>query len=268
MTSGHRPRKRFGQHFLHDQDIISRIVAAIAPRADDTLLEIGPGEGALTRPLLDSRASLHVIEKDRDLARLLPQQFSGRENFHLVCRDALAFDVCSLPGPVRVVGNLPYNISTPLLFHLLDSLACIRDMVFMLQAEVVERLVAAPGKKNYGRLSVMVQSRCSVDKLFMVGPESFTPPPRVNSAVVRLQPLPEPLYGIEDLQTFSHIVREAFNQRRKTLRNSLKGFLTAGQIETQGIDPGSRAGELSVADFTELANHYYRLSKPGTRGIM
>jgi len=258
VTSGHRPRKRFGQHFLHDEDVINRIVAAIAPMPGETLIEIGPGEGALTGPLLDSPATLHVIEKDRDLAQKLPQQFADRKPFHVHCQDALLFDFHSVPGPLRIVGNLPYNISTPLLFHLLDSLDCINDMVFMLQTEVVDRLNATPGKKAYGRLSVMVQSRCEVEKLFSVDPQSFTPPPRVESAVVRLRPLETPLYGIEDFQSFIQIVRQSFNQRRKTLRNSLKGLLSADQIELQGINPGARAEELSIADFAVLANLYHQ----------
>lgn len=258
MTSGHRPRKRFGQHFLHDEDVINRIVAAIAPKTGETLIEIGPGEGALTGPLLESPATLHVIEKDRDLAQLLPQRFADKKPIQVHCQDALLFDFHSIPGPLRIVGNLPYNISTPLLFHLLDSLECIRDMVFMLQSEVVDRLNAIPGKKAYGRLSVMVQSRCEVEKLFTVDPQSFTPPPRVKSAVFRLLPLNKPLCGIEDLQTFSEVVRQSFSQRRKTLRNSLKGLLTADEIESRGINPGARAEELSIADFAVLANLYHQ----------
>lgn len=258
MRSGHRPRKRFGQHFLHDEDVINRIVAAIAPMPGDTLVEIGPGEGALTRPLLDSQAALHVIEKDRDLAQLLPERFADKKPFHVHCQDALLFDFHSIRGPLRIVGNLPYNISTPLLFHLLDHLDCIKDMVFMLQSEVVDRLNATPGKKAYGRLSVMVQARCDVEKLFTVDPQSFTPPPRVESAVVRLRPLEQPMHGIEDTQAFGEIVRQSFNQRRKTLRNSLRGLLTADEIESGGINPGARAEELSIADFAVLANLYHR----------
>lgn len=253
----HRPRKRFGQNFLHDRGIIQRIVQAIAPQQGDNLVEIGPGQGAITTELLPLLGRMHAIELDRDLLGPLADRCATLGDLRLHNSDALKFDFSNLvePGrPLRVVGNLPYNISTPLLFHLLDQAAHIRDMHFMLQKEVVERMAAEPGGKSYGRLSVMLQARSRVTPLFNIGPGAFTPPPKVDSAFVRLQPWDPSPYSIAAWPVFSLLVARAFSQRRKTLRNSLRESLSADAIEVAGIDPGSRAERLSVADFVALAN--------------
>jgi 16S rRNA (adenine1518-N6/adenine1519-N6)-dimethyltransferase len=251
----HRARKRFGQHFLHDPAVVRRIVAAIAPRLGDALVEIGPGTGILTAALLDELSPLHAVEIDRDLARGLAARFAGRGlSLHLA--DALRFDFATLaPGPaaLRVVGNLPYNISTPLLFHLLAMRDCIRDMHFMLQREVVTRLAAAPGSRDYGRLSVMVQLHCSVEPLFRVGPGAFRPAPRVESAVVRLQPHRTLPLDPQQLPVLALIVTRAFGQRRKTLRNALQGTCTVAEMEAVGVDPSARPETLSVSAYAALA---------------
>ncbi|APZ44122.1 16S rRNA (adenine(1518)-N(6)/adenine(1519)-N(6))-dimethyltransferase RsmA [Acidihalobacter ferrooxydans] len=249
------PRKRFGQHFLHDRDVIKRIAAAIAPRPDDTLVEIGPGEGALTAALLRRLAHLHAVELDRDLVPRLRARFGAA--LSVTQADALHFDFAALAPPqgdLRIAGNLPYNISTPLIFHLLDSTAQIRDMTFLLQREVVERLAAAPGGKDYGRLSVMVQYRCAVDRLFRVGPGAFSPPPKVDSAVVRLRPYRVPPHPAQDEAHFARLVAHAFTQRRKTLGRSLRTLLTPAQFAVAGIDPMRRAETLSVAEFAALSD--------------
>ena len=251
----HRPRKRFGQHFLHDPAVVRRIVAVIAPQPGDRLVEIGPGEGAITFELLRAAGHLDAIELDRDLVEPLRARSAGLGELVVHSADALCFDFCSLAGAgekLRLAGNLPYNISTPLLFHLLDQAACIRDMHFMLQKEVVERMAAQPGGKDYGRLSVMLQARCEVIPLFTVGPGAFRPLPKVDSAVVRLLPLAHPL-PIPDRALFARLVAAAFAQRRKTLRNGLKGLLDAETIAALGIDPGAHAEQLALADFARLA---------------
>lgn len=254
MTGRHRPRKRFGQHFLHDRNVINNIVAVIDPRPQDTILEIGPGQAALTVPLLEQLDSLHVIELDRDLARELEGMARQGGKLQVHSGDILATRLEDIvPVPVRVVGNLPYNVSTPLLFHLLQQLPLITDMVFMLQEEVVDRLCAGPGTKTYGRLSVMVQAMCCVEKLFDVPARAFAPQPRVNSAVARLTPYKQPRVTREEYPDFTRIVRESFNQRRKTLRNALKQLLSEELIERAGIDPGSRAEQLSIEQFACLA---------------
>jgi 16S rRNA (adenine1518-N6/adenine1519-N6)-dimethyltransferase len=255
--SSHRARKRFGQNFLHDPGTIGRVLAAIAPQPEQHLVEIGPGQGAITRGLLESGCLLDAIELDRDLVQLLQEQFATATRFHLHDADALKFDFCSLveqQEPLRIVGNLPYNISTPLLFHLLDQAHCIHDMHFMLQKEVVERMAAAPGNRTYGRLSVMLQIRCRVESLFPIGPGAFRPPPRVESAFVRLIPWQELPYRVDDFNLFSHIVTQSFSQRRKTLRNTLKSLVTPEIMAQCGIDPAQRAEQLSPADFACLAN--------------
>jgi 16S rRNA (adenine1518-N6/adenine1519-N6)-dimethyltransferase len=252
----HKPRKRFGQNFLHDARIIQRIVSSIAPKENEPVLEIGPGQGALTAILLPYKPQLTAVELDRDLAAMLRTKFSDEKHFTLIEGDALAFDLHNLhtaPGSLRVVGNLPYNISTPLLFHLLSQRECIRDMHFMLQKEVVQRLAAEPGSKDYGRLSIMAQYYCRVIPLFDVPPGCFFPPPKVMSAIVRLQPCEPPLVA-NDTQTLSQLVNIAFQQRRKTLRNTLKSIASESQIIAADINPDARAETLSVTDFVRLSN--------------
>jgi 16S rRNA (adenine1518-N6/adenine1519-N6)-dimethyltransferase len=241
-----RPRKRFGQHFLHDPRVLARIVEAIAPRAADVVVEIGPGQGALTAPLLERLAKLEAIELDRDLASELAARFPP---FKLTvhCADALEFDFGRFPAGMRLVGNLPYNISTPLLFHLAHYAERVRDMHFMLQLEVVERMVASPSTPEYGRLSVALQARFAMEKLFRVGPGSFRPPPQVASAVVRLQPLAG--RARIDQARFDDILRRAFSARRKTLRNALPEL----DFVALGIDPTLRPENLSPADYLRIS---------------
>ena len=253
----HRPRKRFGQNFLHDPGIIQRIVQAIAPKPGDNLVEIGPGQGAITTELLPLLGRMHAIELDRDLVGPLAERCASLGELQIHSTDALKFDFSTLaePGrPLRVVGNLPYNISTPLLFHLLDQSDHIKDMHFMLQKEVVERMASEPGSKSYGRLSVMLQARARVSALFHIGPGAFNPPPKVDSAFVRLQPWETSPYRIDDWEVFGRVVAQAFSQRRKTLRNSLRQMLSVETLVAAGLDPGTRAEQLSVADFVHLAN--------------
>ena len=251
-ASSHRPRKRFGQHFLHDAAVVRRIVEAVAPAADDFIVEIGPGEGVLTRPLAERAARLEVIEIDRDLAAALAAE---RIKVHLA--DALEFDFGVLPPGARIVGNLPYNISTPLLFHLARFAERLRDLHFMLQREVVERMVAQPSTPAYGRLSVMLQARFDMQKLFRVAAGAFRPPPKVESAVVRLVPLAAPLdRGTEQ---FADVVRRAFSARRKTLRNALG--LPAEAFAALGIDPRLRPENLSPQDYVRIARR--TISQPG-----
>jgi len=247
-VSAHPPRKRFGQHFLHEAGVLERIVAAIAPSRDDVVVEIGPGEGALTRRLLERVDTLDAIEIDRDLADRLDTEFS-RERLRVHRADALRFDFGAFPEGLRVIGNLPYNISTPLLFHLACFAARVRDMHFMLQLEVVDRMVAAPSTPEYGRLSVMLQTRFRMQKLFRVAAGSFRPPPKVESAVVRLVPRETALAVDERL--FAHLVAQAFSARRKTLRNALP--LEPGDYPELGIDPGLRPENLSPQDFLRIA---------------
>jgi len=251
----HRPRKRFGQNFLHDEQVIERIVACIAPQPSDLLVEIGPGQAALTRPLLESGAELHLIEIDRDLVARLQNQFANHASVTIHACDALQADLTTITGkrPFRLIGNLPYNISTPLIFHVLQWHQHILDMHFMLQKEVVERMAATPGSRAYGRLSVMTGYRCDVTPLFEVRPESFSPVPAVYSSIVRLQPLKAPRVDAGTPENLSRVVLAAFSQRRKTIRNSLRGLFTAEQISNAGIDPTCRAEQLSLAQFATLA---------------
>ena len=242
-----KTRKRFGQHFLHDPGVLKRIVEAVTPARGDHVVEIGPGEGALTRPLLERLDRLTVIEIDRDLAASLAQEFSPQK-LTVVVADVLDFDFSSLPGGLRVVGNLPYNISTPILFRLARYAGQVRDLHFMLQKEVVDRMVAKHSTADYGRLSVMLQVRFAMQKLFKVAPGAFRPPPKVESAVVRLVPLQETLPCDEAL--FEKIVREAFSARRKTLRNALP--LKPEDYETLGLDPRLRPENLSPADYVRI----------------
>ncbi|HWP00797.1 MAG TPA: 16S rRNA (adenine(1518)-N(6)/adenine(1519)-N(6))-dimethyltransferase RsmA [Methylococcus sp.] len=250
----HIPKKRFGQNFLRDRRVIQDIVAAIRPKASDRILEIGPGEGVLTEGLLQSGAWLEVIELDRDLVAFLQSRFAGVERLRIHQGDALRLDIRTLAGDgrLRVVGNLPYNISTPLLFHLFANLECIEDLHFMLQKEVVDRLCAGPGDSAYGRLSVMRALYCEAERLFDVAPESFHPRPKVWSAVVRLIPHPEPPDPVQ-AERVGRVVAAAFGQRRKTLRNALRTCLDEAAIRACGIDPGARAETLSLHEFIRLS---------------
>jgi 16S rRNA (adenine1518-N6/adenine1519-N6)-dimethyltransferase len=252
----HRPRKRFGQNFLHDPVVIGRIIAAIQPTPEDHIVEIGPGQGAITLPLLQQSGRLSVVELDRDLVDPLRALCDGAGELSVYNSDALTFDFCSLriDRPLRIVGNLPYNISTPLLFHLLDQHRCIRDMHFMLQKEVVARMAAAPGSGQYGRLSVMLQYRCRVTPLFGINADAFRPPPQVQSGFVRLEPYDQPIVAVDDEDILDKLVKQAFGQRRKTLRNALREMLTAGEITALGIDPAARAETLPLESFAALAN--------------
>lgn len=251
----HVARKRFGQNFLHDAQVIDRIIAAIAPQPGDLLVEIGPGRAALTRPLLASGAELHLVELDRDLVAWLEDQFAAASRLTIHSRDALKTDLSALTGhrPFRLVGNLPYNISTPLIFHVLQWSNLIIDMHFMLQKEVVDRMVAAPGSRTYGRLSVMTQFQAEVTRLFDVRPESFSPAPKVWSSIVRLKPLKQPPVDAGFVENLRQVVTCAFAKRRKTLRNSLRDILTEDQIAAAGIDPGDRAEQLGLSQFAALA---------------
>ncbi len=256
-TEKHRPRRRFGQNFLHDPAVIARIVAAVAPLPEQHLVEIGPGLGALTGALLERAGRLDTIEIDRDLAASLQRRFGADPRFGLHVGDAMKAGLAALRSgneKLRIVGNLPYNVSTPLLFRLLDQLDVIDDMTFMLQKEVVDRMAARPGGKTYGRLTVMLAARCRVEPLFNVGPGAFRPAPRVRSAVVRLQPHPEPPFSIDDDHAFARIVATAFSMRRKTLRRSLAKLLPVAAIEAAGVDPALRPERLEPADFARLAN--------------
>jgi len=259
----HRPRKRFGQHFLHDPGTIERIVAAVAPGADDVLVEIGPGEGAITEPLARLASHLYAVEFDRDLAAALSARYAGHGRVTIHQADALRFDFASLGSGLRVVGNLPYNISTPLLFRLLEFRDAIRDMHFMLQKEVVDRMCAAPGGRDYGRLTVMLGTRLAIAPLFDVPPGAFRPPPKVTSAVVRLAPLPPGTFAIDDEARLALLVREAFNRRRKTLRNALGGQVGEATFAAAGIDPGLRPEQVPVAGWVALANAAARAESAG-----
>ena len=257
---GHVARKRFGQNFLVDSGIISAIVSAINPQRSDAVVEIGPGLGAITEPLLQRVDHLHVVEIDRDLiARLKKQHSPERMTIHE--GDALAFDFATIGQRLRLVGNLPYNISTPLLFHLADYAETVYDMHFMLQKEVVERMVAEPGDADFGRLSVMLQYRFWMEWLIDVPPESFDPPPKVDSAVVRLTPKPRAaLLPLADWAVFDRVVTAAFSQRRKMVRNTLKPVCGPADLDAVGIDPQARAEDLTLDAFVALAN---RVAAPG-----
>ncbi|MFI3158309.1 MAG: 16S rRNA (adenine(1518)-N(6)/adenine(1519)-N(6))-dimethyltransferase RsmA [Methylococcaceae bacterium] len=253
----HTPRKRFGQNFLHDHTIIYNIISSIQAKPDQHWVEIGPGQGALTEPLLKERLRLDVVELDRDLVVLLKQKFNQYSNLQIHSADALRFDFSSLADgaeKLRIIGNLPYNISTPLMFHLLDNAYCIEDMHFMLQKEVVDRICAAPGSKKYGRLSVMMQYYCLPELLFEVPPESFDPAPQVMSAIVRLVPHKQPPVAVNDVSKLNRVVTQAFSQRRKTLRNSLKKLIAEEDIAALNIDPTLRAESISLAEFASLSN--------------
>jgi 16S rRNA (adenine1518-N6/adenine1519-N6)-dimethyltransferase len=258
---GHTPRKRFGQNFLVSPGIIRKIVEAIGPGHDDLVVEIGPGLGALTEPLLALVERLHVVEIDRDLIARLRERFPP-ERLLIHEGDALAFDFASLGTGLRIVGNLPYNISSPLLFHFARYADRVTDMHFMLQDEVVERMVAEPSTPAYGRLSVMLQYRFHMEKLLDVPPGSFRPAPKVNSAIVRMIPMRPEEIRVRDEAAFAAVVAAAFGQRRKTLRNTLREFLTDADFGELGIDPQLRAENLGVAEFARIAEG---LKQPGKR---
>ena len=250
----HQARKRFGQNFLVDQNIIRKIIDAIRPQPGETLVEIGPGLGAITEPLLERAGHLHVVEIDRDLIERLHQRFTAAQ-LTVHQGDALAFDFAALPAPLRVVGNLPYNISTPLLFHLAGFAGQVRDMTFMLQKEVVMRMVAEPGSADYGRLSVMLQFRFRMARLFDVPPGAFHPAPKVTSSIVRMVPIPVAELPDCDAELFAQLVSAAFSQRRKTLRNTLRGLMDDADFVALGLDPGLRGERLSVEQFVGMARH-------------
>lgn len=251
------PRKRFGQHFLCDQAVIHRIIAALAPKVEDHLVEIGPGQGALTVPLLKEVKQLEVVELDRDLIPALEERAKRCGHLKVYSADALEFDFASLKQDdrtLRIVGNLPYNISTPLIFHLLEFANITTDMLFMLQKEVAMRLAAAPSTEDYGRLSVMAQYHCQVDVLFDVPPTAFYPPPQVQSSIVHLHPYQVFPYPANNYALFAEIVKQAFGQRRKTLRNSLKKIVKDDVWSQLSIASDLRAENLSVKDFVEISN--------------
>lgn len=252
--NGHKAKKAFGQNFLVDQNIIADIVRAIRPEANDNMVEIGPGLGALTRPLLKQLNKLHVVEIDRDIIARLKTDYP-QDKIVIHEGDALKFDFAALGTPLRIVGNLPYNISSPLLFHFTDYAARITDMHFMLQNEVVERMVAEPSTPEFGRLSVMLQYRFYMEKLLDVPPQSFRPAPKVDSAIVRMIPIPADQIAVTNEVLYAQVVSAAFGQRRKTLRNTLKAYLAESEFTQLGIDAQLRAENLGVAEFTRIANY-------------
>jgi 16S rRNA (adenine1518-N6/adenine1519-N6)-dimethyltransferase len=256
----HAARKSLGQHFLHDPAVIAKIVATIAPCSDETFIEIGPGRGALTWPLLERVGRLHVIELDRDLAAMLAERAQREPRLIVHQGDALKFDIAAVASEqrVRVAGNLPYNVSTPLLFHLLAQRAAIVDMHLMLQKEVVQRMTAKPGGKDYGRLTVMLGASAAVRACFDIGPGAFSPPPRVWSSVVRVVPHDSPPFAIDDQRGFASLVARLFSMRRKTLARGLKGLLSAAQIEALDLDPRARPETLAPESFARLANLLHR----------
>lgn len=253
---GHHARKRFGQNFLHDPVVIERIVKAINPKPTDYLVEIGPGLGAITEPVVERAGRLTVVELDRDLAQRLAEHPQLADKLTIFQTDAMKFDFRQLlpaSGKLKVFGNLPYNISTPLLFHLFDYADCIENMHFMLQKEVVERMTAGPGSKTYGRLSVMTQFFCDALPVVEVGPGAFKPAPKVDSAVVRLLPKPVATRADVPVEVLNRVCLEAFNQRRKTLRNCFANFASTEQLEALGIDPTLRPEQLAVSEFIRIA---------------
>lgn len=260
-SSSHRARKRFGQNFLHDQNIIDKIIHSVNPKTTQNIIEIGPGQGALTYPLLQTLGQLNAVEIDRDLIQILNQQSPQYGNLTIHEGDALKFDFSQLienknnnENKLRLVGNLPYNISTPIIFHLLEYIDLISDMHFMLQKEVVQRMAAEPNCKTYGRLTVMLQWYCDIDYLFDIPPSAFSPPPKVTSSLVRLTPKARPLTELISATQFSKLVNKVFQQRRKTLRNILKNYLKEDEIQALGITPTARPENLSIIDFANLSN--------------
>lgn len=256
MKQQHQARKRFGQNFLTDRGIIERIVHGINPVPGEKIVEIGPGLGALTCPLLKKAHEIDVIELDRDIIPKLSHNCGHLGKLRVHQCDVLEFDFGQLASDrsLRIVGNLPYNISTPIIFHLVTHAALIRDMHFMLQKEVVERLAAKPNNADYGRLTIMAQLHFAITPLFLVPPEAFSPQPKVESAIVRLQPRTTPLFELSSQQTFAELVKRAFSQRRKTLHNTLKDLCDDAMLQAAGIGPGQRAQELRLDQFATLAN--------------
>lgn len=258
------PRKSLGQNFLQDANIISKIVASLNVNDNDIVVEIGPGRGALTELILPLTSTLHLIEFDYDLVRFWEQRNETLPQLHVHSADVLKFDFDTIikasDKPLKVIGNLPYNISSPVLFHLMKYANHIHSQVVMLQKEVVERMASHPGSKQYGRLSVMLQQRYSIENLFTVPPGAFYPPPKVDSAIARLTPLTEIAHPVDNQDDFAMIVKQAFSQRRKTLRNTLKEQLSGQQIESVDVDPSARAETLSVEDFAALSNLYSQSS--------
>lgn len=254
IAINHTPRKSLGQHFLHQKKVIEQIIQSFNPQPSDTIVEIGPGLGALTYELLPLAGSLHVVELDRELACLLEKQTEVFPNLHVHNMDALKTDFCSLAEQnIRLIGNLPYNIATPLLFRLLAQRQCITDMYLMIQKEVGERLRAKPGSKQYGRLTVMVQQICDTRLIMRVDKGAFKPPPKVDSVVLRLIPYQDPPHPVQNQQAFARVVRVAFSQRRKTLRNALKSLIEEEQIAQLGIDPKLRPEQLGIEEYTRLS---------------
>ncbi|HLW74794.1 MAG TPA: 16S rRNA (adenine(1518)-N(6)/adenine(1519)-N(6))-dimethyltransferase RsmA [Gammaproteobacteria bacterium] len=252
----HRPRKRFGQHFLHDPHVIGKILAAVAPQPGDCLVEIGPGLGAITLPLLERTGALTAVELDRDVIPHLQEAAQDKGQLSIVQGDALEVDLCRLASQgrkLRLVGNLPYNVSTPLMFRFLEQADCIADMHFMLQKEVVRRMAAKPGGKEYGRLTVTLAARCKVEPLFNIGPGAFKPPPKVDSAFVRLTPYRQPPFPLADRARFAEVVTRAFSHRRKTLKNALLGLVDEAAISAAGIDPKARPETLTAEEFARLS---------------
>ena len=254
MTDAPRAKKRFGQHFLEDPAVITAITRRFGAPQGARVIEIGPGAGAITGALLDTGVDLAAVEIDRDMQARLVQSFGTRDNFSLLAGDILDTDIAALANGQRahVIGNLPYNITSPIVFHLLDSLAHVASMYFMVQKEVAERFAASPGGRDYGRPSVMVQQRCDVEMDILIPPSAFRPPPRVMSAMLRLRPRATPLGGEVDMAMFKRVVAAAFAQRRKTLRNALKQLATADRLEQAGIDPAARAETVDVAGYARL----------------
>jgi 16S rRNA (adenine1518-N6/adenine1519-N6)-dimethyltransferase len=266
----HRARKRFGQNFLHDQNIIQRIINAIHPQPADHMVEIGPGQGALTRKLLANCGKLDAVELDRDLAAYLQQTLGEDPRFELHQGDVLKFDLSTLsdqPRSLRVVGNLPYNISTPCMFHLLNYSHLIQDLTFMLQLEVVNRLAALPGDEDFGRLGLMMQYYCEVEHLFDVPPGAFTPQPKVCSAIVRLTPHRELPVQVLDVRCLQDVVRVAFTQRRKTLKNSLRTLISAAELNKLSIDLSLRPENLSLADYAKISDSITRIASSHSKAL-
>jgi 16S rRNA (adenine1518-N6/adenine1519-N6)-dimethyltransferase len=268
---GHQARKRFGQNFLHDDNVIRNIVKSIRPKVGENIVEIGPGMGAITEQLLEAtEGDLNVVELDRDLIPGLKVKFFNHPGFKIHEADALQFDFQSLKTderPLRIVGNLPYNISTPLIFHLLSYAGTVQDMHFMLQKEVVQRMAAGAGENNYGRLSIMAQYFCEVQHLFDVGPEAFHPAPKVDSAIVRLVPYKVLPHPVKDHRTLENVVRTSFSMRRKTLRNNLKKVISSEQLEKMGIDPSLRPERLGLAEFAAISDYVFEHPMSSTQDV-